>query len=53
MALLAFALGTGIGFAAGRMALVFWHPDEEHVASRIDALGAAFLVVYVVIEIGK
>lgn len=53
---LAFAglgLGVLIGYILGRTAEIFWHVEEEHVASRVDALGAVFLALYIAVEVGK
>lgn len=48
-------LGVGliVGFLAGRMFNIFWHPEDEKVVSRLDAMGIAILILYIIMEIER
>lgn len=53
LALLGLCLGILLGWIAGRMFKIFWHTETKKVVSRIDKIGAIFLILYMAIEIGK
>lgn len=46
-------LGLGIGFLAGRMFNIFWHPESEKVVSRLDAMGIIILALYILMEVKR
>jgi hypothetical protein len=50
-ALLAFALGAGVGIVVSRMYKIWWDTDAAKVASRLDIYGVILLVAYVIFEI--
>lgn len=50
---LGLAIGLAVGFVAGRMFKIFWHPEAQKVVSRLDKIGAIFLVFYIIVEIGR
>lgn len=46
-------LGLIVGFLAGRMFNIFWHPESERVVSRLDAMGVMILALYIIMEIER
>lgn len=48
-----FALGVTIGLLAGRMFIIFWHPETEKVVSRLDKVGIVILAFYIILEVGR
>lgn len=48
-----FALGVVIGLLAGRMFVIFWHPETGKVVSRLDKIGVVILVLYILLEAGR
>ncbi len=48
-----FAFGVIIGLLAGRMFVIFWHPETEKVVSRLDKIGVVILVLYISLEVGR
>ncbi len=48
-----FAFGVVIGILAGRMFIIFWHPETQKVISRLDKVGIVILALYVTLEIGR
>ncbi|MBU1557699.1 hypothetical protein KKC45_01950 [Patescibacteria group bacterium] len=48
-----FLAGSLIGLIAGRMFKIFWHVETQKVVSRLDKIGVIFLVLYILIEIGR
>ncbi len=48
-----FALGIILGFLAGRMFIIFWHPETEKVVSRLDKVGIVILVMYILLAAGR
>lgn len=53
MAFIGLALGIIIGLIAGRMFKMSWHIETEKVISRMDKIGFIFLVLYIIVEIGR
>ncbi len=48
-----FAIGVMIGLLAGRMFIIFWHPETEKVVSRLDKIGIVILALYILLEVGR
>lgn len=48
-----FALGVTVGLLAGRMFVIFWHPETEKVVSRLDKVGFVILAFYIILEVGR
>lgn len=48
-----FLVATGIGLILSRMFRIFWHQERKKVISQLDAVGAIFLVIYILIEISR
>ncbi|MBI3581051.1 MAG: hypothetical protein HY098_03085 [Nitrospinae bacterium] len=48
-----FALGVTVGLLAGRMFIIFWHPETEKVVSRLDKVGFIILAFYIALEVGR
>lgn len=53
LAVSGFAVGIMIGFLAGRMFIIFWHPETEKVVSRLDTVGFVILLMYVLLAVGR
>lgn len=53
LALLGIGIGSIIGFVAGRMFNMKWHPEEKKVIGQLDTLGIIILVLYIAISIGR
>lgn len=53
LAVIGLLIGVGIGFIAGRMFKMSWHLKTQKVVSSMDVMGVIFLVLYVLIEIGR
>lgn len=51
LALIGLVLGVFIGVIAARMFLVSWNKDAKKVISRLDIVGGAILILYVVFAI--
>jgi hypothetical protein len=51
IALIGLMLGVFIGVIAARMFLVSWHNDAKKVISRLDIVGGAILILYIVFAI--
>ena len=48
-----FAFGVAIGLLAGRMFVIFWHPETEKVVSRLDKIGVVILILCILLEAGR
>ncbi len=48
-----FFLATALGLVMSRMFKIFWHEEKEKVVSQLDALGTVFLIVYILLEVGR
>lgn len=46
LAMAGVVLGVGIGFIAGRMFSIRWHPTNNKVVAQIDAFGVIILLAY-------
>lgn len=51
LALLGVILGGIVGIIAARMYILSWHKDAKKVISRLDVVGGAILVAYIVFSI--
>ena len=51
LALIGLMLGVFVGVIAARMFLLSWHKDAKKVISRLDFVGGAILVIYIIIAI--
>lgn len=50
-ALVGILLGVVIGVVAARIFLISWHKDAKKVISRLDVIGGAILVLYIVFAV--
>lgn len=48
-----FVLGVALGLLAGRIFIIFWHPETEKVVSRLDKVGFVILAFYIALEAGR
>ncbi len=51
LALIGLVAGVFVGVVAARMFLLSWHKDAKKVISRLDIVGGAILVLYIVFAI--
>lgn len=51
--LLGVGSGFSIGFLAGRMFSIEWHPEDKKVIGRLDLIGAIVLVLYIGVSIAR
>src|ERR1035437_3860273 len=53
LAISGFLLTTVLGLILSRIFKIHWHSEKQKVVSRLDIIGVIFLVLYIVIEIGR
>ena len=53
LALFSSLIGLTIGAIAGRMFKIYWHSETQKVVSRLDKIGIAFLVIYIIADLGR
>lgn len=50
---LAYAIGTLVGYGYGRLARVRWHETDEHVMIQNDAVSILIIIAYLVLRSGS
>lgn len=51
LAVIGIGIGIAVGLVAGRMFKIHWHEEKQKIASRLDILGIAILILYIGFEI--
>lgn len=53
LALLALAIGVGVGIVLGRLLTVKWHETEERVVSEMDIAGGVAIALYIAFDLSR
>jgi hypothetical protein len=48
-----FLLGLFLGYITSRIFIIHWHEDNAKVVSRLDAIGATILLIYMAISLSR